>query len=91
MVAKKNKDDNDWFVFFLIWAVLTALVCVLFSGCRPDEQVTNERGIKVIPNNDTDWEYVEWDGHEYVLWRPDPSHRGGIAHSPKCPCRSKND
>lgn len=34
------------------------------------------------------FKYVEFDGHEYLIWTSG-SHRGGITHSPKCPCQLK--
>ena len=35
-----------------------------------------------------DLKYVEYDGHQYLIWRAG-SYRGGICHSPKCPCQFK--
>ena len=32
--------------------------------------------------------YVEFDGHQYLIWTSG-GNRGGITHSPKCPCQFK--
>lgn len=32
--------------------------------------------------------YVQYDGHEYLMWT-NGGHQSGICHSPDCPCKMK--
>ena len=36
--------------------------------------------------NEGNFRYVEYDGHQYLIWITG-SYRGGICHSPNCPCK----
>lgn len=79
-------------------AIGLALAIGLLVGCSKSPQ--NENGAYVGERrNDHEWtvtlgggstrtfQYVEVDGHEYLIMRG--CHISGLTHSPKCPCYAK--
>lgn len=75
-------------MIFLVAAVicLAAIAYALVDSVR-QQKVRDERTVANTPFEGR-FEYVEVDGHEYVLWsRSDDS---GITHSPKCKCIRKD-
>lgn len=62
--------------------ILAALACV---GC--DGSSANEQGHRVYAKDSIFWDYLEYDGHEYVRYMPRLNGLG-ITHSPKCPCHN---
>lgn len=46
-----------------------------------------------VDENVDQFRYATFDGHEYVIYQRGfgPGKMAGIAHSPKCPCRNKED
>ena len=64
---------------------LGIITCFTISSCV--ESVYKEvdgRKVKIINNDDSNIEYVEFDGHEYVKFIN--GYHGSMSHSPKCPC-----
>ena len=66
--------------FFLI-----CLAVISCCGCLPTEQ--NIKSTEWVNTNVGHLKYVEYDGHEYLIWRS-TGYAGGITHSPKCPCQN---
>lgn len=65
--------------------ILLAVIC--FCGCSlpPKQQLeTFEVELTTVGY----MRYVEYDGHEYLIWSSS-GYQGGICHSPKCPCKMK--
>lgn len=71
-------------------AFLVAVVCASKYSARIMEQQRKVRDERTVANAliDGRFEYVEVDGHEYVLWSR--GNKGGITHSPKCKCIRKD-
>ena len=66
----------------LIFLISTIICC----ACEPEtKQVVKS---ETYFTNVGSFKYVEFDGHEYLIWIRG-SYRGGITHSPKCPCQFK--
>ena len=77
---------------------LLALALGILLGCS--ESPKNEEGHHVADKTpegyavrmnagaeEIHFRYIEVDGHEYLLMTG--FHKGGIGHSPKCPCLNK--
>ena len=80
--------------------MLATAVClgVLLSGCSESPVDGQGRHVATRTQGGFDlrfapsargctFQYVMVDGHEYIIMAM--THRSGLAHSPKCPCRSK--
>ena len=65
---------------------LILLVAICCLGCEREAE-TVKRG-ETHPTAVGRFTYVQYDGHEYLLWI-NGSHRAGITHSPKCSCQNK--
>ena len=65
----------------IMLSCLLSIGC-LISGCS--DYVIDKDGKKVFNKDSSNWGYVVYDGHEYVMWNG--ASAGGITHSPKCPC-----
>lgn len=64
---------------------LGIITCFIISSCdQPVYKEVDGRKVKIIDNNNSDMEYIEFDGHEYVEYVN--GYHGSICHSPKCPC-----
>lgn len=64
---------------------LICLAVISCCGCLPTEQ--NIKSTEWVNTNVGHFKYVEYDGHEYLIWRS-TAYAGGITHSPKCPCQN---
>lgn len=63
--------------------ILICLAVISCCGCLPE----NEVEITEMPRTNVGrMKYIEYDGHEYLVWRSGSA--GGICHSPKCPCQN---
>lgn len=62
--------------------ILLATICCCGCSIKQLESTPTES------TNEGDFRYVEYDGHQYLIWRAG-SYRGGICHSPDCPCKMK--
>ena len=82
--------------------MLAVMICLgfLLSGCFRPESPVDAQGRLVATKTQDGFElsfapyasgctfrYVMVDGHEYIIIAT--THRSGMAHSPRCPCRSK--
>ena len=67
--------------------LILLLVVICCCGCTRNVDVLVHRGA-TLSINVGDFTYVQYDGHEYLIWI-NGGHRGGITHSPKCPCQNK--
>ena len=72
--------------------ILLATICCLGCSHETDNVKRGEtdnvmRG-EIHLTNVGSFTYVQYDGHEYLVWI-NGMHRGGITHSPKCPCQNK--
>lgn len=64
--------------------ILICLVVIISCcGCLPEYEVDIT---KMSRTNVGHMKYIEYDGHEYLIWRFGSG--GGICHSPKCPCQN---
>ena len=76
-------------IFVTILAVIAyAIVDSVRTSVRL-QKVHDERAVANTPV-DGRFEYVEVDGHEYVLWSRGSDSGSGITHSPKCKCIQKD-
>ena len=70
----------------LALGIISALV-----GCEPIKEKFNERGHRILESDNDRYynalETVEFEGHEYVIYRV--YRGGGITHSGGCKCRDK--
>ena len=64
--------------------ILLATICCL--GCSHETDNAMRGGTHLT--NVGSFTYVQYDGHEYLVWI-NGMHRGGITHSPNCPCQNK--
>ena len=64
---------------------LICLAAICCCGCSSTEQ--NIKNTEWVDTNVGYFKYVEYDGHEYLIWRS-TAYAGGICHSPKCPCQN---
>ncbi len=62
---------------------LICLAVISCCGCLPENEVDIT---KMSNTNVGRMKYIEYDGHEYLIWRY--GNAGGICHSPKCPCQN---
>lgn len=71
-------------------AMIVAVVAAIVYSIKSSGQIQDVRKKRTVVNNAADgrFEYVEVDGHEYVLWSR--SSDSGITHSPKCKCIQKD-
>lgn len=65
---------------------LFCLAVISCCGCLPTEQ--NIKSTEWVDTNVGYFKYVEYDGHEYLVFS-NGGHGAGICHSPKCPCQNK--
>ena len=57
-----------------------------FVGHKSDE---NTWSVSIVPGGSSwDFNYIEVDGHEYLMMHG--VHISGLTHSPKCPCYNRN-
>lgn len=70
----------------LLLAIMAAIFCSA-DWSRRYQKIHDKRTV-VRSFSDGRFEYVEIDGHEYLLWND--ASRGGITHSPKCKCIQKD-
>ena len=70
-------DDGNWLLTVL--GVLASIALVICIGSIVETAKHPERCFS----------YREFDGHQYVMFHD--GYRGGIAHSPKCPCFEDNE
>ena len=82
----------DYSIKDVLISLFVGIACATLIGCAEN---CNEREIK-DPRDlwcQEEMEYINFDGHEYVLYRDGTRHSqwatAGIAHSPKCPCVKK--
>ena len=66
----------------LIFLLSMIICCSCYSETKP--VVKHETYCTKVGN----LKYIEFDDHEYLIWTTG-SYRGGICHSPKCPCQFK--
>lgn len=64
--------------------ILLVAICCLGCECKHNERKNVEIN-SYIPTNVGSMCYVDFDGHQYVIWY-NHGHRGSMCHSPKCPC-----
>ena len=64
--------------------ILILLAAICCCGCDIKQLESTSTEI----TNEGNFRYVEYDGHQYLIWIAG-SYRGGICHSPKCPCKMK--
>ncbi len=63
--------------------ILTLLmVTICCCGC----DIKQLESTPTESTNEGNFRYVEYDGHQYLIWTAS-GYRGGICHSPKCPCK----
>jgi hypothetical protein len=69
---------------FLVFSI----ICFGLCSCRKPvyKEVDGGRQIRVVPNTSTRFNYIEFDGHEYLEYYDGLGHRGSVCHSPKCHC-----
>ena len=72
--------------------VLALTIASALVGCEPIKKgEVNERGHRILESDNARFfnslETVEFEGHEYVVYRV--SRGGGITHSGGCKCRVK--
>lgn len=65
---------------------LICLAVITCCGCSSTER-KNIKNTEWVTTNVGHFKYVEYDGHEYLIWRS-TAYAGGITHSPKCPCQN---
>ena len=66
--------------------ILILLATICCCGCSHETDNVMRGGTHLT--NVGSFTYVQYDGHEYLVWI-NGMHRGGITHSPKCPCQNK--
>lgn len=66
--------------------ILICLAVICCCGCSRNTDVLVHRGA-TLSTNVGYFTYVQYDGHEYLIWT-NGGHRGGITHSPNCPCQN---
>lgn len=66
-----------------LFLICLAVICC--CGCSSTEQ--NIKNTEWTDTNVGYFKYVEYDGHEYLIWRSN-AYAGGICHSPKCHCQN---
>lgn len=73
--------------YFVAICFILAMLCCCLSGCSlpQEEQLETSKETLTTEGYMT---YVEYDGHEYLIWS-NGIYKGGICHSPKCPCKTK--
>ena len=64
---------------------LICLAVITCCACSSTEQ--NIKTTEWVDTNVGYFKYVEYDGHEYLMWRS-TAYAGGITHSPNCPCQN---
>jgi len=81
---------EDVLISVLVVVFVAAGVCVIRRVAREARQHRKVRDERTVANTPIDgrFEYVEVDGHEYLLWTG--YGRDGITHSPKCKCIQKD-
>lgn len=81
---------EDALILVINVAFLAMIVCAIAYSVRTPNQHQKARDERTVANTPVDgrFEYVEVDGHEYVLWNR--SSDSGITHSPKCKCIQKD-
>jgi hypothetical protein len=67
-----------------IFLVLSVICFGLCSCHEPVYKVDGDRQIEVVPSTSIQFEYIEFDGHEYLKYYT--RNRGSVCHSPKCHC-----
>lgn len=63
--------------------ILLAAICCL--GC--EREADTVKSIETHSTNVGSFTYIQYDGHEYLIWRNGMS-LCGMTHSPKCPCQN---
>ena len=67
--------------------ILICLAVITCCGCSPTGQnIKNTEIVFTKVANVGHFKYVEYDGHEYLIFSG--GYAGGITHSPKCPCQN---
>jgi hypothetical protein len=62
---------------------LICLVVISCCGCLSEQNV---KSTQFIDTNVGYFKHIEYDGHEYIIWRS--GYAGGITHSPNCHCQN---
>ena len=69
------------------------MFCLAVAGCGEETEPVVVNGQKQYKKGEVysteKFEYVDFDGHEYVRWVSIYRGEGGLAHSPKCKCQKK--
>ncbi len=81
---KIGEDFSTVFCISVV-AMLIGLLVTSFFGKTKDEEGGRSQG--EMPSEY--FKYVDFDGHQYVMYACD--NRAGITHSPKCKCLKKNE
>jgi hypothetical protein len=66
--------------------LILLMLAICCYGCSRD--VDTVKCIETHSTNVGYFTYVQYDGHEYLIWRNGMS-LCGITHSPKCHCQNK--
>lgn len=61
--------------------ILLAIIC--FCRCTSSHQQVESSNVEYTSVGKM--QYIMYDGHEYLIWNF-TVEKGGICHSPKCPC-----
>lgn len=63
--------------------ILLVAICCLGCECKTE----SVKDIETHSTNVGSFTYVQYDGHEYLIWRNGMS-LCGMTHSPNCPCQN---
>ena len=75
-------------ISIIITCLILILLCALVS-CDSTHPDPVKRSEDVHTSSIGRIQYVEFDGHEYVLWQGN-IYAASLCHSPKCKCLNKN-
>lgn len=64
--------------------LLYVIVVCLILSCVPEKNVEYEKDAEIRYST---IEYVNFDGHQYVVYKK--GYQGSLCHSPKCQCLEK--
>ena len=82
-MSKQNIGVEGWFTIAFFTLMLGILIKGTYDSLRSqrahDEGKLDSHQVK----------YLEFDGHQYVKYTD--GYRGGLCHSPKCPCNTLKD
>lgn len=81
------KDEIRQGAFF---ALVVVFMFAIYAGCRPQETETDMGKDGQAEDISCYCSYGVFDGHEYVVFKTTggTAGRGGITHSPNCPCHT---